>query len=138
SYVETRWQTVEGEHDELGRAAGAGVFGLWGDNLARGASAAGLDEATVRTDTAANTAAAAARLAELGARHGVAGNDLAAWAPAIAEFAQIPDDEARAAYVADVMRVLATGARVVVEDGRVVAALEPNVEIGVPELPVIA
>lgn len=131
SYVETRWQIVDGD-DELGREAAAGVMGLWGENLARGAAAAGYDSATVRTSTRANVAAAAARLAELAAERGVAGGDLAGWAPVLADFAQIADDEARAAYAADVMRVLAGGASRVAEDGRVIVSLDPHAEIGMP------
>src|SRR5688572_3654235 len=55
SYVETRWQNVDGT-DELGRPAAAGVMGLWGDNLARGAAAAGIGEDDARTETDANIA----------------------------------------------------------------------------------
>jgi hypothetical protein len=137
SYVETRWQHVIGE-DELGRPAGAGVFGLWGENLARGAQAIGVDEDSVRTDPASNIAAAAARLAELASEHGVSGDDLAAWRPVLAAFAQTTDDEARAAYVDDVLRVLAGGARSVAEDGRLIAEISPHVEIGMPEPTAIA
>ncbi len=138
SYVETRWQRVTGEDDELGRPAGAGVFGLWGDNLVRGAAAAQLDEDEVRTDNDANIMAAAARLSELAASHGVRGGDLMAWRPVLAEFAQNPDDEARNAYVDDVYRVLAGGAESIAEDGSVVASISPHAEIGMPEITTIA
>lgn len=138
SYVETRWQNVSGEDDELGRVAGAGVFGLWGDNLERGAAAAQLDVADVRTDKFANMTAAAARLAELAAQHGVSGTDLMAWKPVIADFAQNPDEEARAAYVDDVIAVLSGGASSVAEDGSVVASISPHAEVGMPELTTLA
>lgn len=138
SYVETRWQNVTGEDDEIGRPAGAGVFGLWGDNLERGAAAAHLDPAEVRTETSANVSAAAARLAELAVQHGVSGSDLMAWRPVIADFAQNPDDEARAAYVDEVVAVLAGGTSSIAEDGSVVASIEPHVEIGMPEVTTIA
>jgi hypothetical protein len=138
SYVETRWQHVTGEDDELGRPAGAGVFGLWGDNLERGAAAAQLSADDVRTDGDANIMAAAARLSELAATHGVSGSDLMAWKPVIADFAQNPDDEARAAYIDDVLRVLAGGAESVGEDGTVIASITPHVEIGMPELGTLA
>src|SRR5690349_13492709 len=69
SYVETRWQHVTGDAEEMGRSAGAGVFALWGDNLASGAAAAGLAPDDVRTGRAASIRAAAARLAELAAAH---------------------------------------------------------------------
>lgn len=134
AYVETGWQHVEGEHDELGRDAGGGVFGLWGDNLERGARAAGLDVAEVLVDKDANIHAAAARLAELAAQHGVTTSDLMAWRPVLADFAQIPDDEARAGYVDEVLRVLATGASAIAEDGTVIATINAHADIPMPDL----
>jgi N-acetyl-anhydromuramyl-L-alanine amidase AmpD len=133
SYVETRWNEVDG-HDELGREPAVGVFGLWGDNLQRGAAAANVDEQDVRHDTTANVRAAAARLAELAHVHGVAGDDLVSWRGVIAEFAQNPDDEARGAYVDDVLRVLTAGVKEYAEDGRVIASIEPRTEIGMQPL----
>ncbi|MBA3465318.1 MAG: hypothetical protein H0T46_35630, partial [Deltaproteobacteria bacterium] len=138
SYVETRWQHVAGEEHDLGRPAGAGVFALWGDNLDRGAAAAGFDLDTVRDDRDANIHAAAARLAEIAAARGISGNDMMAWRPVIAEFAQNPDDEGRAAYVDDVLRVLSGGASEAAEDGSVIASIQPNIEIGVPEITSLA
>ena len=138
SYVETRWQHVAGEEHDLGRPAGAGVFGLWGDNLDRGAAAAGLDLDLVRDDRDANIQAAAARLAELAAARGVSGHDMMAWRPVIAEFAQNPDDEGRKAYVDDVLRVLAGGVSEAAEDGSVIASIKPNIEVGMPEVTTIA
>lgn len=132
AYVETRWQPVvgEAEHD---RQSGVGVFGLAGENLTRGAAAAGLDEETVRTDTAANVAAAAARLAELGAAKGISGDNLMAWAPVLEQFAQVDDVEARAGYVRDVQTVLAGGASATAENGRLVASIAARDEIAMPE-----
>jgi len=132
AYVETRWQMVDGADEHEGRPAGGGIFGLWGENLTSGAAALRQDEDTVRHDEKTSIAAGAARLGELAKRHGVSGDDLEAWRPVLAEFAQNPDDGARAAYVVDVLRVLAAGAREVAEDGTVVAAIEPHAEISVP------
>jgi hypothetical protein len=132
AYVETGWQMVAGEDEHEGRPAGAGIFGLWGENLTAAAAAIHKDEATVRSDERTSIVAGAARLAELAKIHGVAGDDLAAWAPVLADFAQNPDDDARAAYVTDVLRVLATGAKSIAEDGTVVASLEAHGEIAVP------
>lgn len=137
SYVETRWNPVVGE-DELGRPTAHGVFGLWGDNLTRGAAAAGLDEDTVRTDTVANIQAGAARLSELAAEQGVSGSDLMAWRPVLAAFAQNDDAEARDAYVADVVRVLAGGASSTAEDGTLIAKINAHLEIAMPETTTIA
>jgi N-acetyl-anhydromuramyl-L-alanine amidase AmpD len=139
AYVETGWHAAapdehsEGDSDELGRPSAFGVFALRGDNLARGAAAAGLDESAVRTTTSANIAAAAARLAELADILDIATDDLHMWEPVVAQFAQQPDDDSRTAYVEDVMRVLATGARTVAEDGRVVASLTPRIDITLPQ-----
>ncbi|HEX5059458.1 MAG TPA: N-acetylmuramoyl-L-alanine amidase [Kofleriaceae bacterium] len=138
AYVETGWQNVAGEDDELGRVAGAGVFGLWGDNLERGAAAAQLAVDDVRTDYDANILAAAARLSELAAQHGISGSDLMAWQPVIADFAQNPDDEARAEYVNGVISVLSGGASSVAEDGTTIATISPHVEIGMPEITTLA
>jgi hypothetical protein len=137
SYVETRWQHVEGEDHDLGRVAGAGVFGLWGDNLERGAAAAGLDLDSVRTDRDANINAAAARLAELAAQRGISGTDLMAWRPVIEDFAQNSDDEGRAAYVDDVQRVLATGVAEIHEDGSLIAEIRAHAEVAMPETPTV-
>ncbi len=133
SFVETRWNAVTGEDDELGRPAGNGVFGLWGENLAKGAAAAGLDEETVRTNTPANIHAGAARLAELAAQQNVSGSDLMAWQPVLAAFSQTDDTEARAAYVSDVVRVLAEGASSTAEDGTVIARVAAHAEVTMPE-----
>ena len=133
AYVETQWQMVDGQAEHEGRPAGGGVFGLWGENLTQGAAAIGRDEATVRSDEQASIAAGAARLAQLAGQHGVgAGDDLAAWTPVLAEFAQVPGDAASAAYAADVLRVLAAGARAVGEDGTVIAEIAPHAEVSVP------
>lgn len=132
AYVETQWQMVDGHDEHEGRPPGSGIFGLWGENLTAAAAAVKSDEDAVRHDEQLSIAAGAARLAELAERHGVAGDDLAAWEPVLADFAQNPDDDARKAYVVDVLRVLNAGARAVAEDGTVVASLEPHPEITVP------
>ena len=135
SYVETRWDMVEGDDEHERGHAGAGVFGLWGDNLARGAAAAGLGEDKARHDLDANIAAGAARLAELGRAHGVAGDDLVAWAPALADFSQLDEQDGRVDYVDDVLRVLATGATLIAEDGTPIATLDARADVPMPSTP---
>ncbi|MEO8703388.1 MAG: N-acetylmuramoyl-L-alanine amidase [Kofleriaceae bacterium] len=132
AYVETRWQMVAGESEHDGQEAGAGVFALSGDNLVAGAAAAGVDIEAARTDPTANIAAAAARLAELGG--GLTDGDPMLWLDAVAALAQNPDDDARAAYVDDVIRVLASGAIEIGEDGTVIAsvAAHPELELAPP------
>jgi hypothetical protein len=133
SYVETRWQMVAGEEEHEGRPAGSGLFALWGENLARGAAAVGVDEQDVANDVTATIDAAAARLGELGRAHGIAGDDLMAWSPALADYAQIEDAEGRDAYVADVLGVLYAGASEVTEDGQLVASIAPHRELPAPQ-----
>ncbi len=132
AYVETRWEMVDGIAEQEGQVAGAGLFGLSGDNLSLGAAAAGVDENDARYTVTANLAAAAARLAQLASERGIRGEAVEAWAPAIADFAQIPDADARAAYVDDVIRVLATGASATAEDGTLIASIDPHSELAVP------
>jgi hypothetical protein len=132
AYVETQWQMVDGQDEHEGRPAGAGIFGLWGDNLTAAAAAIHSDVDTVRHDERTSIAAGAARLAELAEQRGVSGADLAAWQPVLADFVQSDDAAVRSAYTADVLRVLSTGARAIAEDGTVVAAIEPHAEISVP------
>src|SRR5689334_17032435 len=134
SYVETRWQMVTGTEETDGRPAGTGVFALWGDNLALGAAAAGVSTDDARTDVDANIAAGAARLAALARDNGISGDDLTAWSPAIAAFAQTEDDDARAAYVHEVLGVLQSGAIAYAEDGEVIASIDPHRDIILAEI----
>lgn len=132
AYVETQWQMVDGHDEHEGRAPGAGIFGLWGENLTAAAAALGKDADEVRYDEKLSISAGAARLGELAERHGVAGDDVADWRPVLEDFVQTPDAEARAAYVAGVLRVLKNGARVIAEDGTLVASVAPHPEVSVP------
>lgn len=118
AYVETQFQDVAGEEEHEGRPAGVGLFALWGENLVGGD---------------ASIDGAAARLAQLAAELGVSGDDLAAWQPVLMAFSQNPDDESRAAYANDVMRVLRDGARVVAEDGVVLGSIEAHAAVAVDE-----
>jgi hypothetical protein len=131
SFVETRWQMVIGEEEIEGHPAGSGLFALWGDNLTIGAAAANVDEQDAQLDLGANIAAAAARLAGLARDHGISGDDLMAWQPAIGDFAQAADAESRLAYVNNVLAVLASGAAEVMEDGTPIATLAPHAEVTV-------
>jgi N-acetylmuramoyl-L-alanine amidase len=114
AYVETQFQDVAGEEEHEGRPAGVGLFALWGENLVA-------DDASID--------GAAARLAQLATGLGVTGDDLAAWAPVLEAFSQNPDDESRAAYANDVMRVLKDGVKVIGEDGATVGSIEAHPEI---------
>jgi hypothetical protein len=134
SYVETRWQMVAGEDEHEGRPAGSGLFALHGDNLVAGAEAAGVSTDAALYDLGPSLAAGAARIATIAAQHGVGGDDLMAWTGVIAELSQIPDDEARADYVDEVLRTLANGATEIAEDGTVIASIAARTEIAAPAL----
>ncbi|HTM21700.1 MAG TPA: N-acetylmuramoyl-L-alanine amidase, partial [Kofleriaceae bacterium] len=124
-FVETRWQMVAGADEHDGQGAAAGIMGLRGARLTEAADLAGVDAALAATDVDANLAAAAALLSLRADELGIDRTDLGAWAPAVAGFSGIDDEEARRSYVADVYGVLTSGATVVGESGEPVATLAP-------------
>lgn len=99
SRVETGVQSVEGDAEFPGQAAAFGVMGLRGENLQRAAELAGLSEELVQTDISANTLAAATLLSAWGEEAGIDPNDLSAWAPIVARYSGIEDEEAASEYV---------------------------------------
>lgn len=124
SYAETRWYMVPGIASEFDSEAPAwGVMALRGERLTRGAALAGLPVDAVRTDPAANIAAAAALLAAdaraLSLDPDLLRVDAGAWAPAVAAFAPLPTEEARALFVhGSVYRVLREGVSMEEQVGR--------------------
>ncbi len=126
-HVETRWAMVEGEEEHEGSPSGLGVMNLRPAMLDRGAALAGLGTDELAADAGANIHAAAYLLAEEAHAQGVGGDDLMAWAPVVAAWSGIEDEEARTAYVQDgVYRVLREGARELAESGEVIATLAPR------------
>ena len=107
SYVETRWQMVEGHEEFPGLPAAYGLMALRGERLRDAAARAGLTEASVRTDAAANVRAAAALLRADAETLGVGGDDADAWAPVVARYSGIELPAGRDSYVRDVYAVLA-------------------------------
>lgn len=125
-YAETRWEMVRGFEEFEGMAPAFGIMGLRGARLERGAELAGVTVGEARYDPKANIRAAAALLGEYAADLGISSMDLAAWAPAVAEYSGITGEEGRAAYVHnDVYAVLNEGVVVKETSGRVVASLMP-------------
>ena len=124
-YAETRWQMVRGEARH-GRAPAFGVMALRGENLARGASLAGVSEAAVKSQPKANFRAAAALLSRYAEDEGIDRTDLGAWASVVARYSGVEDEAWRAYYVHnEVYRVLREGAEVE-RDGERVATLKPR------------
>jgi N-acetyl-anhydromuramyl-L-alanine amidase AmpD len=107
SYVETRWQMVEGHEEFSGLPPAHGLMALRGERLREGAARAGLRETLVRTDAAANVRAAAALLRSYADALGIAESDADAWAPVVARYSGIEAAAGQQAYVRDVYAVLA-------------------------------
>jgi hypothetical protein len=108
SYVETRWQMVEGHEEFAGLPAAHGLMALRGERLREGAARAGLRETLLRTDAAANVRAAAALLRGYADALGIGGSDdTDAWAPVVARYSGIELADGQQAYVRDVYAVLA-------------------------------
>jgi N-acetyl-anhydromuramyl-L-alanine amidase AmpD len=102
SYVETRWQMVEGHEELPGQSPAFGVMALRGERLREGARLAGVGEEDVRRDARANVRAAAALLRRDADDLGVTTLDASAWALVVARASGIAHAEARASYVRDV------------------------------------
>ncbi|MFV8754088.1 N-acetylmuramoyl-L-alanine amidase [Nannocystaceae bacterium ST9] len=98
--VETLWQMVEGSVEFDGQEPSVGMMALRGANLEEGASLAGVSVEDATNDPLANIRAAAALLSAMADELGVADrNDYQAWAPVLAEYSGIENEEARNAYV---------------------------------------
>jgi hypothetical protein len=110
-YSETRLYHVPGEESEIeGLPATYGVMALGGDVVAQGALLAGVSEADVQADPAANIMAAAALLDEHAKTLNVDRTDLGDWAPAVAEYFANPNLDAAAHFIhEEVYRVMRDG-----------------------------
>ena len=125
-YVETRWQMVRGEEEFPGQQPAFGIMALRGERLIEGARLAGVTPDEARTRPEANIRAAAALLSSWASELKLSRGDLAAWAPAVARYSAIADENARASYVHDdVYAVLRSGAVGKTPEGKVVASLLP-------------
>ena len=127
-YVETRWQMIQGEEELEGAPRAIGLMAVREDQAEHAAALAGVDVQDLAEDPESNVRAAAALLAEQADALGLtARDDLGAWAPAVAAWSRIGDDESRARYVLlDVYPVLRDGATAVAENGETVATIEPH------------
>ncbi len=99
-HVETRWEMVEGGEEFDARPPAFGVMGLRGQRLEEAAALAGLEVDKVKHDQAANIRAAAAWLDDRADATGLVDrSDIGSWADIVAEWSDLPQDWARAAYV---------------------------------------
>ncbi|MEZ4237458.1 MAG: N-acetylmuramoyl-L-alanine amidase [Myxococcota bacterium] len=97
--AETGLQMVRGDVEFDGRPGAWGLMGLRGADLEDAAALAGLPVAQVQEDPVANVLAAAKLLEAWADELGIDGDDLAAWAPVVARYGGIDDDQATAEYV---------------------------------------
>ena len=105
-YVESQWQMVAGQVEFDGEAPAFGTMGLRGEHLRRGAELLGVDEASVQSVRATNIRAGAAVLrsyidAQVAEDASIDVADLGAWAPAVAELADLAVHEAAISYIHD-------------------------------------
>jgi len=125
-YVETRWQMVRGHAEFPGQEPAFGVMALRGENLRTGATLAKLSERDVQNQARANIRAAAALLASWADAAGVGATDVAAWAPMVARYSGIKEEEGQALYVhADVYATLNQGVVARTGTGGVLASVMP-------------
>ncbi len=110
AYGMTSWQMVEGEVEFEGRSARFGIMGVPEEHLEDLGARLGVSAADVAYDRESNIRAGAMRLTELANGMGIDRADVGAWAPAVALFADIPDEDGRSSFVyMDVYRFLEEG-----------------------------
>lgn len=126
-HVETRWEMVEGEEEIEGRAPAYGIMGMRGARLEEAAEHAGLDVDTVKSDRVANIRAAAAWLDDRASAAEIEDRtDIGAWADVVAEWSDLPQEWAKAAYVyVEIYPRMREGAVEVDDAGEIRGELEP-------------
>ncbi|MDY7232691.1 N-acetylmuramoyl-L-alanine amidase [Hyalangium rubrum] len=110
SFVQTRYQMVEGAEEFEGRPAVHGMMALTRTQLEEGAKRAGVTAEQARTDARSHVRAAAALLSRHADALKVNRTLAASWAPAVAEVSGIQDEEGRRSFVHnEVFRVARLG-----------------------------
>jgi hypothetical protein len=126
-FAETQWQMIEGQEEFEGWAPASGAMALRGDHLTRGAELLGVDVDAVKTDRKTNIRAAAALLSDLADQQGIDRTELGAWAPAVAEIADIADHGASIGYIwNDIFGLIKNGLVVADLDGNIISEIEPD------------
>ncbi|HZI16537.1 MAG TPA: N-acetylmuramoyl-L-alanine amidase, partial [Myxococcus sp.] len=127
SYVETRWEHVQGAEEFEGRALAYGLLALRGEKVTEGAALAGVSEADVRANPLANLRAGAALLSKYAAEAGIDRADLGAWAPVAVRLTDISNPDIQAHYIHnEVFAVLRSGEGAFTPEGKVAVSLEPT------------
>lgn len=113
SKVETGVQLVEGQEEFPGQDVTWGVMGLRDSRLEQAAKLSGYEIETIKKGAEANVMAAATLMAAWASDGGIDTNSLSAWAPVVAQYSGIEDEEARREYVwYEVYAALAEGVRI--------------------------
>lgn len=99
SRVETRFQMVEGEEEFPGQERRYGWMAIREGLLDDAADLLGVSIDQIKTDPQTNLDAAAALMSERARQLGISGDDLEAWAPVVADYSGIIDEEGVAEYV---------------------------------------
>jgi hypothetical protein len=99
AWVETRWHMALGEEEFEGHGRRYGIMALRDDVIDEAAALADLSVEHVKTDAAANIAAAAALLSARADETNLARDDVGAWAEVTAQYSAIETEVARSAYV---------------------------------------
>ncbi|MFE8597940.1 N-acetylmuramoyl-L-alanine amidase [Archangium violaceum] len=110
SFVQTRYQMVEGAEEFEGRPVVYGLMALSGAGLEEGAKLAGVTVEQVKKDARSNVRAAAALLSKRADALKIDRTQAAKWAPAVAEVSGIESEEGRRSFVNnEVFRVARLG-----------------------------
>lgn len=99
--AETSMQMVVGEVEFDGLSPKYGVMGLTEDQVEAAAALSGYTPDEIRLERIPNVLAAAVLLEEQAQEAGIDPRDLGAWAPIVADYSGISDEEALAEYVHD-------------------------------------
>jgi hypothetical protein len=110
SFVQTRYQMVQGAEEFEGRPAVYGLMALSGPVLEEGAKLAGVTVEQAKKDARSNVRAAAALLSNRADALKIDRTQAATWAPAVAEVSGIDNEEGRRSFVHnEVFRVARLG-----------------------------
>ncbi len=133
-HAETRWQMIEGAEEHPGLAPAWGIFALRGARLERAAELAGETVEAVRRELVPHLRAGAALLADLAADEGITdGDDVGAWAGAVARASGLEDTEAQAELVHDQIYAAINEGAVVQSEAGVIGSIAPAT--AVPDFP---
>lgn len=135
AYAETGLQMVVGEVEFPGQERAYGIMALREGNLELAAELTGLDPELLKHHRAANVLGAAAVLSHWAQEEGIDTSDLAAWAPLVARYSGIENEQAVAEFVhRDVYGALKEG---IIAEGFEVEPIDVRPNFPLPDLDVV-